>query len=466
MRDDAARARAVASFRALGPEGLDVALEMYDRLAQHAAQLQEQLIRLDAARGKLSPSKGAKPAPQDTRLVEARRELADVKSQLEHWREAIDQIGGQRTCTVSRLYWYTDIEQAKAAARRSGRPILSLRMLGKLTEEFSCANSRFFRTALYSNTELSRYLRDSYVLHWQSVRPVPRVTIDFGDGRKLERTLTGNSAHFVLTFDGQPLDVLPGLYSPQSFTAWLKRMHQFHHEYSVAAAHERADKLADFHREQRAIVYRQWAADIGQLGESQTALVSSRIDQAIESAARSQEKTPLAVAASKLAVAKMAAETPLLRLAHFSGPWIDTGMDQGLWQDIANLHRDVVKLDGASVQIIRDEFPNAAAAGELAVTKRRQEDPLLRIVRVFEDSIALDTVRNEYLLHRRIHDHFADGGSQTKNADALSEWVYAELFLTPSSDPWLGLAPRDVYTALDGNGQSLQPGRVASRWGE
>ena len=72
-------------------------------------------------------------------------------------------------------------------------------MLGKLTDEFSCANSRFFRTSLYSNKEISNYLRDNFVLHWQSVRPVPRVTIDFGDGRKLERTLTGNSAHYVLT---------------------------------------------------------------------------------------------------------------------------------------------------------------------------------------------------------------------------------------------------------------------------
>ena len=132
---------------------------------------------------------------------------------------------------MSRLYWYTDMAAAQAAAERTGRPILSLRMLGKLTDEFSCANSRFFRTALYSNKEISDYLRDNYVLHWQSVRPVPRVTIDFGDGRKLERTLTGNSAHYVLTSAGQPLDVLPGLYAPQAFANWLDRMRKFHGEY-------------------------------------------------------------------------------------------------------------------------------------------------------------------------------------------------------------------------------------------
>jgi hypothetical protein len=34
----------------------------------------------------------------------------------------------------------------------------------------------------------------------------------------------------------------------------------------------------------------------------------------------------------------------------------------------------------------------------------------------------------------------------------LNEKVYAELFLTPSSDPWLGLKPNNAYSALDGDG--------------
>ena len=34
----------------------------------------------------------------------------------------------------------------------------------------------------------------------------------------------------------------------------------------------------------------------------------------------------------------------------------------------------------------------------------------------------------------------------------LNEKVYASLFLTPSSDPWLGLFSTDVYTALDNGG--------------
>jgi hypothetical protein len=36
----------------------------------------------------------------------------------------------------------------------------------------------------------------------------------------------------------------------------------------------------------------------------------------------------------------------------------------------------------------------------------------------------------------------------------LNERVYAQLFLTPGSDPWLGLLSPDVYTALEGGGIS------------
>ena len=66
-------------------------------------------------------------------------------------------------------------------------------------------------------------------------------------------------------------------------------------------------------------------------------------------------------------------------------------------------------------------------------------------------SQALDSVRNEYLLHREIHNWYVNG-EVSDDFDTLNERVYSDLFLTPSSDPWLGLAPRDVYTALDEGG--------------
>ena len=39
-----------------------------------------------------------------------------------------------------------------------------------------------------------------------------------------------------------------------------------------------------------------------------------------------------------------------------------------------------------------------------------------------------------------------------EDMETLNARVYASLFLTPRSDPWLGLAP-DVYSAIEGDGQ-------------
>jgi hypothetical protein len=75
----------------------------------------------------------------------------------------------------------------------------------------------------------------------------------------------------------------------------------------------------------------------------------------------------------------------------------------------------------------------------------------VRMVRALESSVALDTVKNEYRLHREIHRWLSDASDQP-DVETLNERVYAELFLTPSSDPWLGLAPADVYTALPNGG--------------
>jgi hypothetical protein len=133
----------------------------------------------------------------------------------------LDQVCAQKDAHTSLLYWFTDLPEALAEARRTARPVLSLRLLGRLDEELSCANSRFFRKLLYPEAQVNQLLRERFVLHWQSVRPVPKVTIDFGDGRRVERTLTGNSAHLVLDTQGRVADALPGLVDPDTFVSEL-----------------------------------------------------------------------------------------------------------------------------------------------------------------------------------------------------------------------------------------------------
>ena len=68
-----------------------------------------------------------------------------------------------------------------------------------------------------------------------------------------------------------------------------------------------------------------------------------------------------------------------------------------------------------------------------------------------QSSIALDTVKNEYQLHRQIHEWYLSGPIP-RDVQTLNERVYRELFLTPNSDPWLGLVQLETYTALENGG--------------
>lgn len=70
---------------------------------------------------------------------------------------------------------------------------------------------------LLSDPRVVRFLNDEVVPCWESVRPVPKVTIDFGDGRKLDRTLAGNTVMYLCLPDGRVVDTLPGVYTPEDF---------------------------------------------------------------------------------------------------------------------------------------------------------------------------------------------------------------------------------------------------------
>ncbi len=74
---------------------------------------------------------------------------------------------------------------------------------------------------LFSQPQIVRIVNLGFEPVWQSVRPVPIVTIDFGEGRKITRTLHGNIATYICTPSGQVVDVLPGLYTAEVYAARL-----------------------------------------------------------------------------------------------------------------------------------------------------------------------------------------------------------------------------------------------------
>jgi hypothetical protein len=74
---------------------------------------------------------------------------------------------------------------------------------------------------LFSSPEVSAYINQNFEPIWVSVRPVPKITIDFGLGRQLTRTVNGNIATYVCASDGTVIDVLPGIYSSQRYLSAL-----------------------------------------------------------------------------------------------------------------------------------------------------------------------------------------------------------------------------------------------------
>jgi hypothetical protein len=402
--DAAESAQAISELRALGPGGLNALFRV------HAFEIGRQVS---------NPALAATP--------EWRRLSA-----------ALDAVSQQKNSYLSGLYWYTDFDQAKSAARAAGKPILSLRLLGKLNEEFSCANSRFFRTTLYSNAEMSNVLRERFILHWQSVRPAPRVTIDFGDGRKLERTLTGNSIHYVLDSDGRPIDALPGLYGFWPFLRGLEHAEGVFKQLQGMNDEARRVALANYHRARIDAITRAWAIDTGKYG--------GKIPESL--LARIAERSPRAVEIAPVAMSKMAVEVNILNAITKDADVLGKVTDEAAWKKIAALHADDGVLDLRSQALIRRQnsilFATPVARGDA-------EAQLSRLIDNFQRSVALDTVRNEYVFHTKLHAWLIADPTRG-DVDALNEKVYAELFLTPRSDPWLGLLSADSYTALEGGG--------------
>jgi hypothetical protein len=353
-------------------------------------------------------------------------------------RAALDQLCQMKDCYAARLYWYTDLEAAKAAAQASGKPILSLRLLGNLDQDLSCANSRFFRVALYPNAKIAKLLQEKFILHWQSERPVPKVTVDFGDGRTMERTITGNSIHYILNSDGRPLDALPGLYGPQAFATQLQQSLTLFQQWQQRPAIERTQFLRNYHQNRLAQLHRQWQLDLQRVGVTVPPVSLSPRPVAL----------PNAFAAGQVAMTKAVVESPLLagiQLAANQQRALTEITDKEAWQKLAQLYQASVRLDANSLALIQQKKSNNGT--ETPVTPAA----LATIAQNLEAAMALDTVRNEYTLRGQLHQWFMRG-TTTANLQTLNTNVYSRLFLTPASDPWLGLLAPDSFSAIDQDG--------------
>jgi hypothetical protein len=99
---------------------------------------------------------------------------------------------------------------------------------------------------LFSREDVARVVNRDFEAAWESVRPVPIIRIDFGNGRVVIRTLHGNVASHVCAPDGQVLDILPGIYTPAVYAAALGQLHTLAGTIGQPGG-ARQDRLRGFH---------------------------------------------------------------------------------------------------------------------------------------------------------------------------------------------------------------------------
>jgi hypothetical protein len=112
---------------------------------------------------------------------------------------------------------------------------------------------------LFSREDVAQFVNRSFEPVWESVRPVPMVRIDFGNGNVLTRTLHGNIASYVCAADGQVLDVLPGIYTAPAYLDRLNQLRLLANFVDQLGKDKRDARLRQYHEGQIAALKKQEA---------------------------------------------------------------------------------------------------------------------------------------------------------------------------------------------------------------
>jgi hypothetical protein len=98
---------------------------------------------------------------------------------------------------------------------------------------------------LFSDKDIAAFIDSSFEPAWESVRPVPMIFVDFGNGKKITRTLHGNIATYVCNSNGEIIDVLPGLYDAVTYKDRLNKLRELAEQLKIDRD---SRKLIAYHR--------------------------------------------------------------------------------------------------------------------------------------------------------------------------------------------------------------------------
>jgi hypothetical protein len=103
---------------------------------------------------------------------------------------------------------------------------------------------------LFSRPDVSTFVNKNFEPVWVSVRPVPLIHIDFGNGKVMTRTLHGNIATYVCTAEGDALDIVAGIYTPNVYIQRLDQARLLAGYVDQEGRDKRGQRLIAYHKGQ------------------------------------------------------------------------------------------------------------------------------------------------------------------------------------------------------------------------
>ncbi len=233
------------------------------------------------------------------------------------------------------------------------------------------------RAVTLSNPEVIKFLTNEVVPYWESVGPVPKVTIELGDGRVIKRTLGGNVVTYLLASEGDVYDAFPGVYTPEHYLSEIRN--------TIQAIKSDSDILS-WHR------------------------------QELAAAAKTEEM--------RITVSKAVVESPLLKALGGNKTSEQTKDPATAFQNYTARLQDISKR-AASIPELRSSVLN----------NLESKDP----DEIGSAAVAIDSRNNLKLVRPAVHLLFSSY-KKLPSVQECRDQVYEDILHIPIHDPYLGLA--------------------------
>jgi hypothetical protein len=155
---------------------------------------------------------------------------------------------------------------------------------------------------LFSQDKVAGFINQQFEPVWESVRPVPVVRIDFGNGNVLTRTLHGNILTSVCSADGAVLDALPGIYAADTYLDRLDQLRLLARYMRNLPAEERAAKVREYHARQAEAIKKEETPEQFVVNRKIAAMTKRDIERPVEIVLQRPDAVPEAKKEAKLPV--------------------------------------------------------------------------------------------------------------------------------------------------------------------